>query len=74
MEHIPSSIFDMSTSEKIQLVEDLWDNIASNPDDVPVYDWQKEELEQRKKHLQDNPDSGISWEEIKENVRSHYGR
>jgi putative addiction module component (TIGR02574 family) len=38
------SIFDLSPAEKLQLVEDLWDDLASNPSAVPVHDWQKEEL------------------------------
>jgi len=35
------SIFDLSLAEKLQLVEDLWDDLASTPDAVPVHEWQK---------------------------------
>jgi putative addiction module component (TIGR02574 family) len=49
------SIFELSLSEKLQLVEDLWDNIASTPEEVPVHDWQKEELARRKQNLLSNP-------------------
>jgi putative addiction module component (TIGR02574 family) len=48
------SIFELSLSEKLQLVEDLWDDIASNREDVPVHDWQKEELTRRKQNLLSN--------------------
>jgi len=68
------SVFDMSPSEKLQLVEDLWDDLAANPDDVPVYDWQKEELARRKAHLMSHPNSGSSWEEVQARIRSRYGR
>jgi len=27
----PASIFDLSPSEKLQLVEDLWDDLATQP-------------------------------------------
>ena len=30
-------IFDLSPSEKLQLVEDLWDDLAATPSEVPVY-------------------------------------
>jgi len=30
------SIFDLSPSEKLQLVEDLRDDLAATPEDVPV--------------------------------------
>jgi putative addiction module component (TIGR02574 family) len=68
------SIFDLSLSEKLQLVEDLWDDIASTPEAVPVHDWQKEELARRKQNLLNNPASALSWEEIQRRVRSRYGR
>jgi putative addiction module component (TIGR02574 family) len=68
------SIFDLSPSEKLQLVEDLWDDLAATPEAVPVHDWQKEELARRKANLMRNPASGISWEEIKRRVRRCNGR
>jgi putative addiction module component (TIGR02574 family) len=68
------SVFDLSPAEKLQLVEDLWDDLAASPETVPVYDWQKEELARRKANLMANPASGVSWEEVKQRVRSHYGR
>jgi putative addiction module component (TIGR02574 family) len=56
----PISVFDLSPSEKLQLVQDLWDDLAASPDDVPVHDWQKEELARRKANLQKNPASGLT--------------
>lgn len=58
------SIFELSLSEKLQLVEDLWDDIASIPETVPIHDWQREELARRKQNLLNNPGSALSWEEI----------
>jgi putative addiction module component (TIGR02574 family) len=69
-----TSIFDLSPSEKLQLLEDLWDDLAATPDAVPVHDWQKEELARRKANLMNNPASGLTWEEVKQRVRSRYGR
>jgi putative addiction module component (TIGR02574 family) len=42
------SVFDLSPAEKLQLVEDLWDDLAASPDDVPVHEWQKRELAREK--------------------------
>lgn len=69
-----TSVFDLSPSEKLQLVEDLWDDLASSPEEIPVHDWQKQELARRKANLLGNPASGLSWEEVKRRVRSRYGR
>ena len=68
------SIFDLSPSEKLQLVEDLWDDLAVTPEAVPVHDWQKEELVRRKANLISNPASGHTWEEVKRRVQSRHGR
>ena len=45
------SIFDLSSSEKLQLVEDLWDDLAATTSEVPVHEWQKKELARRKANL-----------------------
>lgn len=66
----PNSVFDLSPSEKLQLVEDLWDELASTPELVPIHDWQKEELARRKKNLLSNPVTGISWDTIKQRIRT----
>jgi putative addiction module component (TIGR02574 family) len=67
------SVFDFSVSEKLQLLEDLWDDIASDPTAVPMYDWQKEELDRRKQNLLKKPGSALSWDEILHRVRTRHG-
>jgi putative addiction module component (TIGR02574 family) len=69
-----SSIFDLSPSEKLQLVEDLWDDLAATPQAVPVYDWQRQELAKRKTNLLNHPATGLSWEDVKRRIRQRYGR
>ena len=69
-----ASIFDLSPSEKLQLVEDLWDDLASAPDAVPVHDWQKQELARRKANLEQHPGSGLRWEEVKRRVLARSAR
>lgn len=68
------SVFDLSPPEKLQLVEDLWDDLAAIPENVPVHDWQLEELARRKANLKAQPASGLSWEEVQLRIRSRYGR
>ena len=69
-----SSVFDLSPAEKLQLVEDLWDDLAATPETIPLHDWQKEELARRTANLMKNPASRLTWEEVKRRVRSRYGR
>jgi putative addiction module component (TIGR02574 family) len=67
-------VFDLSWSEKLQLVEDLWDDLASTPEAIPVHEWQKQELERRRENYQKNPGSGSPWEDVKKRIRARYGR
>ena len=73
MNRTEPSIFDLSPAEKLQLVEDLWDDIAGTPEAVPVHDWQKQELARRKANLLKNPAAARSWEGVKQRVRARYG-
>lgn len=68
------SIFNLSPAEKLQLVQDLWDDLAATPEDVPIHDWQKQEVARRKANLMKNPASGLDWNDVKRNIRRRYGR
>lgn len=70
----PASVFDLSPAEKLQLVEDLWDDLASKPEDVPIHEWQKEEVERRKANLKNAPATGLSWEDVVKHIRARHGR
>ncbi len=69
-----ASIFDLSTPEKLQLVEDLWDDLAAQPSQIPVHKWQIKELERRKANLMSKPGLSVSWDDIKSRIRNRYGR
>jgi putative addiction module component (TIGR02574 family) len=68
------SIFDLSPPEKLQLVEELWDDLAATPSEVPVHEWQKEELARRKANLMSKSAAGLSWDEVKRRIRSRHCR
>jgi putative addiction module component (TIGR02574 family) len=54
------------------MVEDIWDSIARSNADVPVYDWQKQELARRKENFKANPGDARSWQHVQDSIlRSH---
>jgi len=67
------SLFDPSPPEKLQLVDDLWDDLAAAPSEVPVHEWQKKEPAIRKTRLMSKPSSGLLWDEVKQRVLTRYG-
>ena len=74
MSQVDRSIFDLSPAEKLQLVEDLWDDLAANSENVPIHDWQIREVVRRRANLEKNPSSGVLWEDVKRRIRNKYGR
>ena len=70
MENITiSDLLELSISERIQLVADLWDSIATVPEAVSLTEAQKEELDRRLDAYHKNPDAGSPWESVKERIR-----
>lgn len=60
----------LGRAERLQLVEDLWDSIALETESLPMPDWKAAELRRRKESFAQNPESGRSWEAIKQRARS----
>ncbi len=54
--------------ERVQLVEDLWDSIARSNAEVPIPQWQKDELDRRKQNYLRNTSSGQTWDEVKRDI------
>ncbi|MBI2848910.1 MAG: addiction module protein [Chloroflexi bacterium] len=54
----------LSTPEKILLVEDLWDSIASDESSVPVPQSHMKELDRRLKRYESDPGNLLSLEEL----------
>jgi len=68
-----AAALELSPVEKLQLIEDLWDDLAQTPELIPIHDWQTEEVDRRKAKLKDDPTSGSTWEEVEQRVRSRHG-
>jgi len=61
----------LSVSERIQLIEDIWDSIAAEaPDDaLGLSQVQKAELHRRVAEHQADPSSAVPWERCKADSR-----
>ena len=64
-----SQLQSLSFSEKLQLVEDLWDDLAAMPEALPVHEWQRAELAKREVSHTENPDAAVSWKEAQRRIR-----
>lgn len=67
MSDIPE-IVQLSTPEKILLVEDLWDSIASDEANVPAPQSHLEELDRRLNRYESDPGNLLSLEELQARI------
>ncbi|HKI30849.1 MAG TPA: addiction module protein [Gemmataceae bacterium] len=64
-----AAITTLSIDERIALVQAIWDSIAAETDQLPLTEPQKRLLDRRIAELDANPESVLTWEEIKARVR-----
>jgi putative addiction module component (TIGR02574 family) len=65
-------IFKLGRAERLQLVEDLWDSIVEEDAQLPVPEWKREELRQRKERFSQHPSTGRTWEQVKQRARARH--
>ena len=61
-------IKNLSTSEKILFVEDLWDMISLDEDSIPVPKSHKDELDKRFKRYKANPGVLLSLSDLQDRI------
>ena len=60
-------ILQLPPSEHLKLLEEIWDSLAATPEEVPIPDWHKAELDRRL----DKPAPGPreTWDEVRAKLR-----
>jgi len=58
----------LSVSERIQLVEDIWDTIAASQGRVPLTDRQRQELDRRLDEYSKDPSASRTWDAVREDL------
>ncbi len=52
-------------AERIEIVAEIWESIAKNPDDIEVKEATLELLRKRLSEHRTDPEGGSTWEEVK---------
>jgi len=58
----------LSQSEKIRLVQDLWDEIAAEAARLPLTESQRRLLDERIQQHEQKPDDVETWEKVKKDI------
>jgi putative addiction module component (TIGR02574 family) len=54
----------MSTSDRLRLMEDLWASLAERPEMLEPPQWHREELDARLKSHRADPSAVLGWSEV----------
>ena len=68
-----SQLLQLPAPQKLELVEALWDSLENTLDDLPVPDWQKQELDRRKAAHEKDPSSALTWPDAKARIIADRG-
>jgi len=71
-EQIKDEINRLELSEKLLLVEDIWDSIATSNSEIPMPEWQKQELDRRYKEYKEGRLELHDWKSVHEDLRDKY--
>ena len=67
LERMPA-VQNLSATEKLQLVAELWEDLAAHPLAIPVPAEQLEELDRRMAAYRSDPSSTTTWEAVKQRL------
>jgi putative addiction module component (TIGR02574 family) len=63
-----TKLSNLSTAEKIELAEELWESVLEDQNNVPITDEQREELNKRLAQYEIDKDEGDTWELVRARI------
>lgn len=66
-----ADLLKLDVAERLELIEELWDSIASDPDGaarLPLTSEERALLDDRLREHKANPDAGRAWAEVRADV------
>ena len=64
----------LSVEDRLALVQEIWDSIAASPEQVPLTDAQKQELQRRLDAHDANPGDVVPWETVRDEALARFRR
>ena len=63
-------ILELPPSERVAIVQEIWESVVEDARTVPLTAAQRDELEKRWLDFQQHPEEGESWDEVEKALRS----
>ena len=64
-----AEIHQLPLSEKLQIMEAIWEDLRARAEELPVPDWHKELLDDRQKAVVEGREKVLDWDEAKRSLR-----
>jgi putative addiction module component (TIGR02574 family) len=64
----------LSAAERLQLIDEIWDSLETEPAPPPLTEGQKRELDRRLAALEANPTNVTPWETVERRVLARLNR
>lgn len=64
------SILELPPAERLAIVQEIWESVVEDSSSVALTSTQRDELERRWLDLQQHPDDGESWDEVRKFLRA----
>jgi putative addiction module component (TIGR02574 family) len=67
---ILEDILQLSVSERIRLVEEISDTIVDAPEQLPLTEAQRDEIDRRIEEYRRNPEAGAAWRQVLDRMKA----
>ncbi len=64
-------ILQLSVSERLQLVEEIWDTIVDTAEQLPLPQAQQDEIKRRVEANEQHPEAGLPWREALDSIKAN---
>jgi putative addiction module component (TIGR02574 family) len=62
-------ILNLSVKKRLEVIEEIWDSIATDPEAIPLTSAQRRELDRRKALHRANPSEAVPWAEVRSRLQ-----
>ncbi|HEX4996869.1 MAG TPA: addiction module protein [Terriglobia bacterium] len=62
-------ILNLSVKKRLEVIEEIWDSIASDEDAVPLTSAQRRELDRRRAEHKADPSTAVPWAEVRSRLQ-----
>ena len=60
---------EMTTSEKLRVLEQIWEDLCRTPEDIPAPSWHADVLRARESRIREGSAQFTNWNEAKDRIR-----